>query len=124
MNENRIETVRDLIVWQRSFALADDVYRLTRSFPKEELYGMTSQLRRAAVSIPANIAEGYGRFSGKDYSRFLAIAHGSARELETLLLLSARVGLTRQEAIRDPLAQLEECRRMLWSLRQRVSRRQ
>ncbi|MCB1221045.1 MAG: four helix bundle protein [Planctomycetales bacterium] len=121
MQEKRIESVEDLIVWQRSFDLVDDVYRLTRTFPKEELYGLTSQIRRAAVSIPANIAEGYGRFSGKDYSRFLAIAHGSARELETLLKLSVRVNVAKQDAIRPALARLEECRRMLWSLRQSIS---
>ncbi|MEZ5339316.1 MAG: four helix bundle protein [bacterium] len=122
MQKDRIESVEDLIVWQRSFELVDDVYRLTRTFPKEELYGLTSQIRRAAVSIPANIAEGYGRFSGRDYLRFLAIAHGSARELETLLKLAVHINIATQESARPVLARLEECRRMLWSLRQSISR--
>jgi len=79
--------------------LAAAAYRLTKCFPKDELFGLTSQIRRAAVSIPANIAEGWGRNNPGDFGRFLDIARGSLKELETHLLLSQRVGLVREEEI-------------------------
>lgn len=81
---------RDLIVWQKSLDLADATYSLTKLFPKDELYGLVSQMRRSAVSIPSNIAEGSGRKTMKDFRQFLCIAYGSALELETQLLLSQR----------------------------------
>jgi four helix bundle protein len=79
---------KSLIVWQKAMALADAVFQLTKRFPKDEQYGLTSQMRRAAVSIPSNIAEGSRRTSKKDYVQFLRIACGSAVELETQLLLA------------------------------------
>ena len=78
---------RELIVWQKAMTLVKSVYTLTSSLPKSEQFGLVGQARRAAVSIPANIAEGHGRNSRKDYARFLVAARGSLRELETLLLL-------------------------------------
>ena len=81
---------RDLIVWQKAMDLADNVYGLTRGFPKEETYGLISQMRRRAVSIPSNIAEGSGRKTMKDFKQFLAVAYGSSLELETQFLLSQR----------------------------------
>jgi len=81
---------KSLIVWQKSMTLADVVFQLTKRFPKDELFGLTSQMRRAAVSIPSNIAEGSRRTSKKDYSQFLRVACGSAVELETQLLLSEK----------------------------------
>lgn len=86
-----VQSYEDLEVWQLSMTLAQDCYELTKSFPKEELYGLTSQLRRACVSIPANIAEGYGRDQTGNFINFLRIAMGSARELETHLLLASRL---------------------------------
>jgi len=88
-----IRDYRDLIVWQEAMDIAEEVYRLTRQFPREELFGMTSQLRRCAASIPANIAEGYGRGQRRTFIQFLRIAQGSLKELETHLALSTRVGL-------------------------------
>src|SRR5690606_11829146 len=88
-----IRDYRDLIVWQEAMDIAEEVYRLTRQFPREELFGMTSQLRRCAASIPANIAEGYGRGQRRTFIQFLRIAQGSLKELETHLALSVRVGL-------------------------------
>ncbi|OGZ07830.1 MAG: hypothetical protein A3C93_05925 [Candidatus Lloydbacteria bacterium RIFCSPHIGHO2_02_FULL_54_17] len=79
---------KDLIVWQRSIELTSLVYTLVRDFPKEELFGLTSQIKRAAVSIPANIAEGSGRRTEKDFRHFLSIAYGSALELETHLIIT------------------------------------
>jgi four helix bundle protein len=96
--------------------LAASCYRLTQQFPKEELYGITSQIRRAAGSVPANIAEGNGRESRKEYIQFLRIAQGSLKELETHLLLAARVGLTSTNAVEPPLAQSESQGKQLRAL--------
>ncbi|MER9326746.1 four helix bundle protein [Mesorhizobium sp. M0488] len=98
----KIDSYRDLIVWQQAMDLAVSIYKTTRAWPKEELYGLTSQLRRAATSVPANIAEGYGRESRASYQQFLRIAQGSLKESETHLLIAQRVGIASNEAI-DPL---------------------
>ena len=82
------ESYRDLIAWQRAKSLALDVYLFTRKFPKDEIYGLTSQMRRAAVSVPSNIAEGKGRYSKKEFLQFLYLARGSLLELETQLLIA------------------------------------
>jgi four helix bundle protein len=91
MGESKIQSYRDLKVWQEAVNLAEICYCFTKNFPKEELYGMTSQIRRASVSIAANIAEGYGRKTRGEYIQFLYIAQGSLKELETHLLISQRV---------------------------------
>ena len=83
---------KDLIVWQKSYQLVKEIYNITKSFPKEEVYGLTQQMRRAAVAIPSNIAEGYGRQHDKEYKQFLSIAYGSLCELETQYLLAADLG--------------------------------
>lgn len=93
--------------------LAEAIYSLTRTFPKEELFGLTSQLRRAAVSIPSNIAEGQGRLSKPELARFLGIARGSVLEAETQILLAVRVGLCTQAHANPALAKATEVRRML-----------
>ena len=84
----KIQSFRDLIVWQKAMALAREVYLSTRDFPKEETYGLTSQLRRASVSVAANIAEGQARSTKGEFVQFLGIAKGSLAELETLIVLS------------------------------------
>lgn len=81
----------DLMAWRRAMDLTEAVYRVTKVFPKEEIYGLTCQIRRAAVSVPSNIAEGQGRQTTMDFLRFLAIAHGSLNELETQLVLAWRL---------------------------------
>jgi four helix bundle protein len=96
--------------------LAETCYRTTRQFPKEELYGLTSQIRRSAVSIPANIAEGYGRKNRKEYLQFLYISQGSLRELETHLLLSLRVDLVSKSAITPLLDQCDLVGKLLHGL--------
>ena len=83
-----MRSYRELMVWQKSYALALAVYQATRAFPRSELFGLTSQLRRASVSVPANIAEGYCRRSRPDYLRFLSISQGSIGEIDTLLSLA------------------------------------
>ena len=88
---SEIKTYRDLIAWQKTMQLTGMIYRETRGMPSEERYGLTSQMRRAAVSIPSNIAEGYGRQSRKDYLKFLRIARGSLAELQTQVEIAARL---------------------------------
>ena len=80
-----VRSFRDLLVWQKSMRMAVLVYRLTQSFPREEIYGLSSQMRRAAVSIPSNIAEGHGRLGSNEYRQFLSVARGSNFELQTQL---------------------------------------
>ena len=102
---NGIRSYRDLRVWQDGMTLAARCYRLTQQFPKEELYGLTSQIRRSASSIPANIAEGNGRENRREYIQFLRIAQGSLKELETHLLFSIQVGLTTPASVDPSLTQ-------------------
>lgn len=87
-----IKTHKDLLVWEKSLDLVEQIYKITKQFPKEELYGITNQMRRCAVSIPANIAEGSGRKNKAEFIQFLHIALGSASELETHLIISQRLG--------------------------------
>jgi four helix bundle protein len=87
-----IRSYRDLNVWQKAVELAEEAYRLAKKLPKVEEYGLGSQMRRAAVSVPANIAEGHGRRGNREFARFLGIAHGSLVEIETLVALGNRLG--------------------------------
>jgi four helix bundle protein len=111
-----IQSYRDLKVWQEAMNLAEECYRLSKLFPSLEMYGMTSQIRRAAVSVLANIAEGYGREHRQEYIHFLQIAQGSLKELETHLILSGRVGLTVYTDIDPILQQCDMIGRMLRAL--------
>ncbi len=95
-----LKNYRDLKVWQKSYGLCLDLYRITKKFPKEERYGLTSQIRRSAVSIPSNIAEGYGRQTTADYLRSLYIAYGSVYELETQVLLSGDLNYVNKENLK------------------------
>ena len=94
-----LTTYRDLDVWQVAMDLVESVYRATEVMPTQEKYGLTSQVQRAAVSVPSNIAEGYGRLHRGDYLRHLSIARGSLMEVETLITLTVRLGLLQREAI-------------------------
>lgn len=116
-----MQSYRDLIVWQRSMALAEAVYRLTLAFPPDERFGLTSQARRSAVSIPANIAEGYGRGTRAAYASFVRIAQGSLKELETHLLLADRIGYFTVMDIELALAEADEIGRMLRALLNKLS---
>jgi len=87
-----VQSFRDLLVWQRAFQLSVSIYRLTQGFPREELYGLTSQMRRSVVSVPSNIAEGHGRLSTGEYLQFLGIAHGSNFELQTQIEIARALG--------------------------------
>lgn len=91
MKENPIQSYKDLIVWQKAMNLVAEAYKLTAQFPGSEIYGLTSQMRRCAVSIPSNIAEGRRRGSRKDYRQFLMVAYGSGAELETQIEIVKRL---------------------------------
>jgi four helix bundle protein len=86
-----VQTYRDLLVWQRAMDMVVELYQLTKRFPKEELYGLTTQVRRAAVSVPSNIAEGQGRGVGNEFNHHLRIAQGSLQEVETQVLVAERL---------------------------------
>jgi four helix bundle protein len=116
----RISSFRDLTVWQRSLELTVEVYRLTAAFPREEQFGLTSQLRRAAVSVAANIAEGHGRTGKSEYRRFVSIARGSANEVEALVLVATKLGFTSEVNVEPSLQILNEVCRMLTVLRRRL----
>ena len=111
-----VRSYRELNVWQRSYDLCKQVYRITRQFPSEERYGMASQIRRAAVSIPINIAEGHDRNTTRDYLRFLWMARGSIAELETQLMLSRDMELAGVSGVSAALNELDEIGRMLRGL--------
>jgi four helix bundle protein len=110
---NKIKTHKDLDVWKEAMELARLVYLITSKFPKEELYGLTQQIRRSAVSVPSNIAEGAARNSGKEFVQFLYISLGSLAELETQLLLSEKLGFLQEN---ESETNIERIRKMLIGL--------
>ncbi len=111
---------RDLIVWQKSMDLVEQVYRLTSRFPSSENYRLTAQLTRAAVSVPGNIAEGNARGSKRDYAHFLSIAKGSLMESETYQLLAIRLEYLTQADVAPTLSLIVEISKMLTALRKRL----
>ena len=111
-----LRTFKELKVWQKSYAVCLQVYALTRHFPRDERFGLSSQLRRAGVSVPSNIAEGYNRKTTTDYLRFLWIASGSLAELETQLLLTKDLGLCSGELVTPVIDSVAEVERMLKAL--------
>jgi len=118
-----VSDYRDLEVWKLAMSIAQEVYRLTQNFPRDEQYGMTSQLRRAATSIPANIAEGWGRRYTAEFIQFLRQANGSRTELETLLILSSTVGLCPEGAVQPLMTQLQVLGRQLLMLERSLRRK-
>jgi len=111
-----LKSYRDLLVWQKAMELTIEIYRFSSDFPKSEVYGLTSQLRRAGVSVPSNIAEGYGRGSRKEYVQFLCISQGSLKELETQVILAQRLNYRSEAAAEGLLGLSEEVGRMLGAL--------
>ena len=111
-----ISSYRDLQVWQRGMDLVVESYRLTEKLPNAELYGLVSQIRRAAVSIPANVAEGHGRYHTREFLRHLSIAKGSLMELETELIAAGRLGFIPEPEVRSALRATAELGRMLAGL--------
>jgi four helix bundle protein len=115
------QSYRDLVVWQKGIELAKMLYALTTSFPSEEKFGLISQIRRAAVSVPSNIAEGQARHTTGEFIQFISHAEGSAAELDTQLCLSVELGLLGADRAAPGFALIDEIRRMLNSLRRRLS---
>jgi len=112
----KIQSYRDLLVWQKAMALVVECYKFVSSMPKNETYGLISQTQRAAVSIPANIAEGHGRDHLGDYLRHFSIANGSLKELENHLLLIGRLGYRQEDEVEPLLAKSAEVGKMLAGL--------
>lgn len=115
---DKTKSYQDLLVWQKGMSIVENVYMATRNFPSDEQFGLTSQLRRCAVSVPSNIAEGYGRGTQKSYVNFLKIARGSLLELETQMLISERLGF--YDGQMSILNDIEEESKMLNSLIKKV----
>jgi four helix bundle protein len=118
-----MQTHKNLKVWQRSISLVTEIYRITRDFPKEEIYCMVSQLRRASISIPSNIAEGSARKHTREYIQFLYVSLGSAAEIETQIIISINLGYIMSDKAGRIQAELEEIIRMLIGLIKSLSDR-
>lgn len=112
---------KELTVWRRSVEIATSVYKATQNYPKHELYGLTSQIRRSAISISSNIAEGAGRNSDKDFSRFLNISYGSSFELETQLIISKELNYLDDSSFNELNHDLTEIQKMLYSFIKKLS---
>jgi len=108
-----LNSYKELIVWQKSMELVKEIYFLTKEFPKSEIFGLTSQMRRAAISIPSNIAEGFNRRHKKEFTQFISIAFGSGAELETQILLSESLKYGKEEDLKKCDALLCEVMKML-----------
>jgi len=112
----KLKTFKDLIAWQKSYALCLHIYEITKHFPKTEQFGLTSQLKRSALSVPSNIAEGYTRHSTQDYLRFLYIAYSSLAELETQLLLAKDLTYIKDTAFSKTDTMQREVQRIMYGL--------
>ena len=108
-----VQSYRDLVAWNKAMELVTEIYRVTHTFPKEELFGLISQLRRAAVSIPSNIAEGKGRLSKGEFWQFLGIARGSLTELETQILIAQNLSYLDKSEVKRLLTMVEEVGKVL-----------
>ncbi len=121
-----IRSYRDLTIWQDAVSLAATIYRVSAALPKEEMYGLTAQIRRAAVSVAANIAEGHGREHTRSFIQFLRVAQGSLKEVETHLIVAERVGLLAETDLAAPLEQCESLgkrtRALIRSLQEKLER--
>ena len=117
------QNYKDLLVWQKGITLAKSIYQLTKNFPSEEKFGLTSQMRRAAVSIPSNLAEGQARHTSGEFVQFISHAEGSAAELDTQLILAVELGFAKKATAIPIYELIDEIRRMLNALRRAVSLR-
>jgi four helix bundle protein len=119
--EKKSQNYKDLVVWQKGITLAKEAYRLTAKFPGEEKFGLVSQMRRAAVSIPSNIAEGQARHTTGEFIQFISHAEGSTAELETQMILSIELGFAEAKNSKTIFVLLDDIRRMLNGLRRKLS---
>lgn len=116
MANEEIKSYRDLIVWQKAVAMVTYIYKVSQGFPQDEMYGLRSQIRRAGVSVPSNIAEGFGRRSSADFARFLRVAVSSLYELQTHLEIALNLGYVTEELIGGIQGETVEVEKMLCSL--------
>ena len=112
---------KNLHIWQKSMDLVDNVYSITKNFPKEEIYGLTNQIRRAAVSVPSNIAEGAGRNSDAQFTNFLSYSNGSTLELETQLIISNRQGYLTESDLNEINKLIEDIQKMNYKLQNKLN---
>ncbi|WP_343485963.1 four helix bundle protein [Allomuricauda sp. d1] len=117
-----MHNLQELIIWQKAMDVTEDVYRLSANFPKEEKYGLTSQMRRSTVSVPSNIAEGAGRNTDGEFKNFLGIASGSFNELLTQLFLSHRLELVKENQVNPIIDRLIEVQKINYSLIKKFSK--
>ena len=117
---NPVKTFEDLIIWQKSIVLTKQIYTITRKFPKEEIYGLSNQLRRASVSVASNIAEGYGRITRNDYKRFLSFSFGSSFEIQTQLIIAMEIGLINNEDFNESMMLSKEISAMLYAIMKKL----
>ncbi|MFH0763878.1 MAG: four helix bundle protein [Candidatus Omnitrophota bacterium] len=120
MVKEKLGSFKDLIAWQKAYKLTLEIYKITKNFPREEQYGLSAQMRRAAVSVVSNIAEGYGRKGRAEYINFLSMAYASLSELETQLLLSKDLEYIKEENLKEPLILKDEVGGMLFSMQQKL----
>lgn len=120
---SEIKSYKDLIVWKKSILLVKETYKITSCFPKSEAYGLVAQMRRAVISVPSNIAEGYGRKTRKDYGQFCSIAYGSLLELETQLEIAKELGFIKSDDIKFEENLIEEVGKMLNALVRKLNPR-
>ena len=111
-----VKTFEDLIIWQKSIVLTKQIYTITRKFPKEEIDGLSNQLRRASVSVASNIAEGYGRITRNDYKRFLSFSFGSTFEIQTQLIICIEIGIINNEDFNESMMLSKEISAMLYAI--------
>ena len=117
----KVSSYRDLIVWQKAMDMTESLYRKVKKLPKEETYALGDQMRRAAISIPSNIAEGFGRNSKKEYLQFLYIANGSVSELETQLMLCVRINYLKESEIQSILTLLSEIGTIIMTITKKLN---
>ena len=117
---DKVSSYKDLKVWLKGMEIVDETYKLIKDFPKEEMYALASQIRRSAVSIPSNIAEGAGRNSNKEFKYFLSIANGSAYELQTQLILLTELNLITKEKVQPVIDVCIEIQKMNYSFQQKL----
>jgi four helix bundle protein len=122
-DDNKFKSFRELLVWQKGIALTKGVYALTQRFPADEKFGLVSQLRRAAVSVPSNIAEGQARRSSAEFAHFLSVCLGSLAELEPQLIIARELRLAEESQIEPLIDRIHELQKMLHSLRSKLTTR-
>jgi four helix bundle protein len=117
----RVKSFKDLEIWQRGIKLVEDIYKATDAFPEEEIYGLTSQIRKAAVSIPSNIAEGFARYFKKEYRQFLYVTLGSSAELTTQIVIASKLGYLKEKKAGELTDEIEQISKMTMSLIKKIN---